>query len=70
MANIIRTKAVILSKKKNITVNFQFEIEDLKGVIENEAQGYTDVVLPGGVFTITEDYDDMVALFDFNKNRK
>ncbi len=66
MESIMKTQVVLESgrKKQLVFRDFEFDALDLKGVIDSDHQGYTDIILPGGVFTIVEDYEVMSEIYN------
>ena len=69
------TKVVIDSKpnKKNPVLqykDFEFDLKDVKGIADSILPEHTDVVIPGGIFTISNSYVDFKEVYNRFKENK
>lgn len=69
MNKVFKTKVIAQSNKKIILSDFEFEFKNVKGIIRTEKEGFTDVILPGGIFTIQEDYIKISNIYNKQKQK-
>lgn len=59
-----------LSKNNTDYKAFEFDMKDVTAIADSVWPGHTDIVIPGGVFTIKVPYQDFIITYNFYNETK
>lgn len=68
VANVVVDQSTNKKKPSLVYKTFKFNLKNVTGHAESLVQGHTDIVIPGGVFTIDLNYAEFDKIYNNYKD--